>query len=195
MLPNIVKVREYPTAIASGVTVDEVKVHLGIFGDNSLDSYLGNLIVAAEDAASSYIGQSIGLILKEAVWLNMEPSLTLPDKYIVGTPVLMYYNESGTATVVDTALYTIDSTGMLTVLRLNDLMEYPTDQSKTLQYPVFIEYESGFEAEQISSVLIQALMMYCKEMYENRGISTDKSVNKLPLSAERLLSSYRGGYL
>ena len=60
MLPNTVKVRSYPTKIASGVTVDETKIHLGIFGDNSLDVYVGGLILSAEIAAGSYIGHSIG---------------------------------------------------------------------------------------------------------------------------------------
>ena len=193
MGPRNTKIKDYPTAIASGVTVNELKVHLGLFEDDSQDSYLNELILTAEQLASSYIGYAVGETTKVSYWRAFATLLTVPDKYLIDgeTFTVQYTNTDDTTSTVDASVYKLDNSGSYPVVRLKVGQEYPTDLSENVSNPVFINYTAGFNPEQQSAALEHAVLMYCQEQWDNRGNTTDKPVNRLPLSAERLLVGYR----
>jgi hypothetical protein len=107
------------------------------------------------------------------------------------TLVLQYYNESDVLITVDSSKYLVDETGYRAVVRLKSNQYYPDDVTLERENPVVVTYKTSLESDEVPEAILQAIYMYASELYHNRGLSSEKSKNKLPLSAERLLQSYR----
>ena len=107
------------------------------------------------------------------------------------TLTVQYYNTSDVLTTVSSSVYLIDETTENAVVRLIPGQAYPTDISITRANPVLVTYKTSLESDEVQEVVLQAIYMYSSELYSNRGVTSEKKANKLPLAAERLLSGYR----
>ena len=107
------------------------------------------------------------------------------------TLVMQYYNTNDELITVDSNLYLVDETEYNAIVRLKANQNYPDDVSLDRQNPVVVTYKTSLESDEVPEVILQAIYMYASELYHNRGLSSEKNKNKLPLSAERLLQRYR----
>lgn len=107
------------------------------------------------------------------------------------TLTVQYYNTSDVLTTVPTSTYLIDETSRNAIIRVKSGESYPADISLDITNPVLVTYKTSLESNEVPEVVLQAIYMYSSELYNNRGVSSDRKKNQLPLSAERLLSGYR----
>lgn len=107
------------------------------------------------------------------------------------TLTMQYYNESDNLITVDSSKYIVDETEYNACIILKADQVYPDDISRKRLNPVVVTYKTSLESDEVPEVILQAIYMYAAELYNNRGLSSEKNMKKLPLSAERLLQRYR----
>lgn len=184
-------IKTAPTQPNSGLALNRLKVHLGLFDDSSIDDYLTSLIITAEGTASDFLGWSIG---RTKLGINAQ---AFRDVLITNNPnvenskfVVRYFNEAHVSTVLDESFYYIDESEQ-TSIRLSFLPEVKSLKlSNRYVNPIELDYVSEMRTEVRSQKLQHAIMAYCFELHENQG---NKS-NDL-LTSEYLLAEMRSLFL
>jgi len=174
------------------VSLNNLKVHLGIFEDNGEDTYLTSLLTSAIDLVSEYISQDLGSTVRTEFFNKLDNNEPLELHRRDATSLTVkYYDNSDSLVVLSSSLYVVDSTTSTNVVRFKKSAVLPTDTSENIENFVVVGYTSEAIETQIPEVILQAIYMYCTEMYQNRAISSEKNMKTLPLSAERLLAAYK----
>jgi len=185
------KIHTYASPVTY-IGLDNLKVHLGIFGDDGEDSYLSSLLLTACDLVSEYVGKDFGSTGRTEFFneLSIDSPLEL-NRTGTSSLTVKYYNTSEVLTTLDSTLYVVDTTSSTDVIRFKKGSVLPTDISENIENFVVVEYDSLIVDTQVPEAVVQAIYMFTTEMYNNRGTSSEKKMNSLPLAAERLLIPLR----
>ena len=172
-------------ATTSYVPVAELKTHLLLFGDTSYDTELQDILLASEDFLSDFLGE---YITDTTIRLNVSSfgDTTLPHK-IATTPVVTYWDTNNTAQVHASSNYVIDTSGTYPVIKFTTV---PTGLSATFDNAGYVTYVTSMLA--VPSKLNRAILVIAGEMFENRFESSEKKMEKVQLTAMRLIQSLRG---
>ena len=176
------------------VSLTDVKQALGFYTtDTSQDTYLTDLIVASEDIASNYIGSPISSVTRTDYYSRFANKMELSVRFIEDTPNYMvrYYDINRARATWGSGNYFIDTTVRYPMICRISGVQFP-EVSQEFTNPVSITYDAGIPAELVDQpVFRRALIGIVFELYKNRGMTTNLSVNHLPLNALRLLDHVR----
>ncbi len=159
-----------PNSPNSGLTLQKVKTHLGLFDDDSVDDYINDLIITAEGIASDYLGWSIG---------ELEMLVSAPDFRILEIPTnsnstfsdieITYINNSGSKVVLAESHYSLDATTPdFMKIKFTDSVN-DLDVSANFANPVSVTFKTKMNTALRSDKIKHAIMVYCFEMFSNRG--------------------------
>ena len=172
-------------AATSYNTVAELKNHLLLFGDTSYDTELQDILLAAEDYVSDFLGE---YLIDTTVRINITSfdDTTLPHKFNTGV-VVSYWDASNVAQVHDASNYRVDVSGTYPTIKYS---AQPSGRSGTSTYAGYITYTTYMPV--IPQKLNRAVLLVAAELFENRNNSSEKKMEKVQLTAMRLLQSLRG---
>ena len=192
MNPNNSRITS-PNASSTIVTLTNLKSHLGLYEDSSQDAYLDSILLTAIDRASNYTGYDLEQVERQDLYADFSTTMNLLSRELLNNsiPVITYIATDGSTKTVLASLYTVDLSTDPVSIRLNQGSEWPTDLSQNVANRITISYSSLLNEENAQALIVHAILMDCAEMYRNRENTTRDSVNKLPLSSERLLSNYK----
>ena len=163
------------------VTVPELKAQLMLWGDNSYDAELLNIIDAAANLVEDACGKSLST---ETVLYPLASfkDVKLPHEYIADLTV-HYFDVSGDE-VLMTGGYVLDETGMKPKLTFK---EHPA-LSPDLSFPISIKYTA---TPNVPARVKHAVLVAAAELFEVRGETTEKARAKAPITVDRLIGSYK----
>ena len=190
MLPNAYRVTDANTTPL--VTLAELKEHLFVY-HSDYDAYLTRLLLAGQQAAEIYIGEYIGATDIQASWSSFG-DLTLPHRQVASVNSVTYLDRDNTLVVIPSTNYVLDQTGTNPVVRATRASGgwQPTSLSSDYANPVTVDYEAEVNEELQSEAVVQAILLYCSGLFNDRENYTKNMViNKLPVASERLLAPLR----
>lgn len=173
-------------AATSYNTVAELKTHLLLFGDTSYDAELQDILLAAEEYLSDFIGE---YLVDTVIRVNVTSfdDTTLPHKS-ASTVVVNYWDTNNAAQVHASSNYRIDVSGEYPTIKYS---AQPSGRSGTSTYAGYITYTTFMAV--VPQKLNRAVLLVAAEMFENRTNSvTGTIVAKVQLTAMRLMQSLRG---
>lgn len=172
-------------AATSYVTVAELKTHMLLFGDNSYDTELQDILLAAEEFVSDFLGE---YLVDTAVRINITSfdDTTLPHKS-ASTVVVNYWDTNNVAQVHADSNYRIDVSGEYPTIKYS---AQPSGRSGTSTYAGYITYTTSLAV--VPQKLSRAVLLVAAELFENRNNSSEKKMEKVQLTAMRLVQSLRG---
>jgi len=178
-------------ATTSPVTLDDVRDHLQLYGDESYDAYLEALIFSAQEVVSGILGEPVDTTGIQAWYGNYE-NIELPHQYIVNnaiTSVQFYDTDEVLQTVADT-IYFVDFSRRFPRVILRQNQQWPQGMSTAREFPVIVNYSAAI-SPQAGADLEHAILMICEDLFSNRASASDKPSTKVYLTAEQLLKRYR----
>ena len=190
MLPNAYRVTGANTTPL--VTLAELKDHLFVY-HTDYDAYLTRLLLAGQNAAETFIGEFIGGTDIQASWSSFG-DLTLPHRQVASVNSVSYLDNDNTFTTIPSANYVLDQTGDNPVVRATRASGgwQPTSLSSDYANPVTVDYEAELNEELQTEAVVQAILLYCSGLFNDRENYTKNMViNKLPIASERLLAPLR----
>lgn len=172
---------------ASPVSLTDLKTHLRLFDDDTVtDAYLTDLILAALDAASDFIGVGIGLTSYNAYFTSFN-DLVLPIDNATAIGSIRYYDSDNSFITVPTATYYLDNTAKDKIVKLSPGQNFPTNVHEGREAPVVVQYSA--ELVTASRAVAQAVLIIAADMYTNPESLSANTPFKVPYTAERLLMS------
>lgn len=173
------------------VTVKEAKKHCRVL-DNSEDSLIEDLIVAAREYAELITGsklaeQTITAVCDKFPIIN---KLRLPVGPVVSVTSLIYTDTEGTNAAF--ADFTLDSFSNPAKIVLNPGASWPSVDLHPVN-PIKIVYQAGnTDANGIPKKIKQAILLLVGHWYEHREeVITGVESYSVPVAAESLLQSIR----
>lgn len=172
-------------ATTSLVPVADLKTHLLLFGDTSYDTELQDILLAAEEYLSDFLGE---YLTSTTVRINVTSfdDTRLPHRATTSV-VVSYWDASDVAQVHASGNYRIDVSGEYPVIKYS---AQPTGRSATSDYAGYITYVTSLSVA--PQKLNRAVLLVAAELFENRNNSSEKKMEKVQLTAMRLMQSLRG---
>ena len=173
-------------AATSYVPVSELQTHLLLFGDSSYDSELQDILLAAEEYLADFMGE---YLVDTGIRVNIcdfGSDAVLPHKFYTGIAV-MYWDSNNSAQTLSTSDYIVDLSGEYPVLKVTTA---PTDVSTVLDCAGYMTYTTYMSY--VPAKLNRAVLLIAAEMFNNRTESSVKKMEKVHLTAMRLIQSLRG---
>lgn len=172
-------------AATSQTTVAELKTHLLLFGDTSYDTELQDILLAAEEYISDFLGE---YLIATSVRVNVTSfdDTTLPHKS-ASTVVVNYWDTNDAAQVHASSNYRIDVSGEYPTIKYS---AQPTGRSGTSTYAGYITYSTSLSV--VPQKLSRAVLLLAAELFENRNNTSEKPSFASNLTAMRLIQSIRG---
>ena len=172
-------------AATSYNTVADLKTHLLLFGDASYDAELQDILLAAEEYISDFLGE---YLVDTAIRVNITSfdDTTLPHR-AVSTVVVNYWDASDVAQVHAATNYRIDVSGDYPTIKYS---AQPSGRSGTSTYAGYITYLT--EMAVIPQKLNRAVLLVAGELFESRREASDSITYAAPLASKRLIQSLRG---
>ena len=172
-------------ATTSQTTVAELKTHLLLFGDTSYDTELQDILLAAEEYLSDFLGE---YLTATSVRINVTSfdDTTLPH-LSASTVVVSYWDTNDAAQVHASTNYRIDVSGEYPTIKYS---AQPSGRSGTSTYAGYITYTTSLAA--VPQKLSRAVLLVAAELFENRNNASDKASYATQLTAMRLVQSLRG---
>ena len=172
-------------ATTSLVTVDDLKTHLLLFGDNSYDTELQAILLAAEGFVADFLGE---YLVATTVRVNIASfgDLALPHKN-PSSIVVSYWDSNNVAQTLSESEYTVDVSGDYPRIIFDN---QPTGLSNSFAYKGYVTYSTVIDP--IPNKLKHAVLLVAAELFENRHESKEKTSNLVTLSSRRLIQSSRG---
>lgn len=172
-------------ATTSLVTVADLKTHLLLFGDNSYDTELQDILLTAEGFISDFIGD---YLVSTTVRMNLYAFGDTTLQHKNPTSVVVYYWDiNNTAQVWASSNYVIDTSDVYPTIIFDT---NPTGQSTKFANKGYITYATTLTP--VPAKITHAVLLIAAELFENRNNSTDKKMDKVQLTAMRLMQSLRG---
>ena len=190
MLPNAYRVTGANTTPL--VTLAELKEHLFIYHAD-YDIYLSRLLLAGQNAAENFLGEFIGSTGVQASW-SRSGDFTLPHKQVASVNSVTYLDSNDTLQTIPSTQYVVDRTGDSVVVRpKSSTGGYQiTGLSKDYANPITINYAAELNTELQSEAVVQAILLYCAGLFNDReNYTKNMVVAKLPMASERLLAPLR----
>lgn len=173
------------SAATSYNTVADLKTHLLLFGDTSYDAELQDILLAAEEYLSDFLGE---YLVETAIRVNITSfdDTTLPHK-AASTVVVNYWDASDVAQVHAASNYRIDVSGAYPTIKYS---AQPSGRSGTSTYAGYITYTT--EMAVVPQKLNRAVLLVAAELFESRREVSDSITYAAPLASKRLIQSLRG---
>ena len=164
------------------VTVPELKAQLMLWGDNSYDAELLNIIDAAANLVEDACGKSLST---ESVLYPLDTfkKVQLPHEYIADLTV-HYFDVSGDEVLMDASGYVLDETGMKPKVSFKEYKALSPD----LSFPISIKYTA---TPNVPARVKHAVLVTAAELFEVRGETTEKARAKAAITVDRLIGSYK----
>ena len=172
-------------ATTSLVTVADLKTHLLLFGDTSYDTELQDILLTAEGFISDFLDD---YLVSTTVRQNLYAfgDTTLHHKNPTNV-VVSYWDANNTAQVWASSNYVIDTSDVYPTIIFD---ANPTGQSTKFANKGYITYATALTP--VPAKIKHAVLLVAAELFENRNNSTDKKMEKVQLTAMRLMQSIRG---
>ena len=190
MLPNAYRVTGANTTPL--VTLAELKDHLFVY-HTDYDAYLTRLLLAGQQAAENFIGEYIGGTDIQASWSDFS-DLTLPHRQVADINSVTYLDIDNALVVVPASDYVFDQTGYNPVVRATRASGGWPSSTLSVDYanPITVDYEAEVNEELQTEAVVQAILLYCSGLFNDReNYTKNMVVNRLPLASERLLAPMR----
>lgn len=176
------------------LTLDEITNQLNLFGDESQDSYLESLELAARMFIEDYLGMTIFPITYKVYYgtsgITSTPlSLDLPAYSQGGITInsVKYWNGSNVLTTVSTSSYYLDASGDKIVVTT-----FPTDVNTDRTAPIVIEYKTAANPLAQYATIKQAGLLLIAHYYNNRSDTGEtRYLKKIPFGVDSLLRPYK----
>jgi uncharacterized phiE125 gp8 family phage protein len=171
-------------ALSAPISVEDLNTHLQLFGDNSYDAELAQLIYTAQEHVSNQLGK---IISDTGIELPLKgfSDITLPHSEVTSLSVT-YYDENNATQVMALGVdYILDPTGFAPRVHF----ERTPLVSNQYDYPAFISYTASFSS--VPAVVKHAILMTAAELFEVRTESTDAKDRVAQICVSRLLSKHR----
>jgi hypothetical protein len=175
------------------VTLAEAKQHLSLFSDDTFDSYINDIIVAATIHAGTFIGQSLEVEGVIDYFRSWESRLILSHEYIETIAAVRAYSRNKGLIVVSPSDYMIDSSGFRAAVVFTT--PQTTDLSTSITNPIQVEYSSLFVDAAENRAIKQAVLIIVGDMFKDRETNTEGGSTRSHLTAERLLAPYRSNLI
>ena len=172
-------------ATTSLVTVADLKTHLLLFGDTSYDTELQDILLAAEGFISDFLDD---YLVSTTVRMNIFAfgDTTLYHKKPTNV-VVSYWDTNNTAQVWAASNYVIDTSDVYPTIIFS---ANPTGTSTKFANKGYITYDTALTP--VPSKITHAVLLVAAELFENRNNSSEKKMEKVQLTAMRLMQSLRG---
>ncbi len=172
-------------ATTSLVTVADLKTHLLLFGDTSYDTELQDILLTAEGFISDFIDD---YLVSTTVRMNIFAfgDITLEHKNPTSV-VVSYWDSNNTAQVWASSNYVIDTSAVYPTIIFD---ANPTGLSSKFANKGYVTYATALTP--VPAKITHAVLLIAAELFENRNNSTDKKMEKVQLTAMRLMQSLRG---
>ena len=190
MLPNAYRVTGANTTPL--VTLAELKDHLFVY-HTDYDAYLTRLLLAGQQAAENFIGEYLGGTDIQASWAEFG-DLTIPHRQIASVNSVSYLDIDNTFVTIPTTDYVVDQTGDRPVVRATRASGGWPSTTLSVDYsnPVTVDYEAELNEELQTEAVVQAILLYCSGLFNDReNYTKNMVVNRLPMASERLLAPLR----
>lgn len=182
-------------ALVLPITVEQAKDHLRVPHDRD-DDYIETLIIAAREACEAYLGRAIveqTIVARMSAWPASQ-IISLPLARLKTLVKLEYINEAGTTVQIDSGNLFLDKYSVPSKIKLTSTETWP-DLHEEEFYPVIIEYEAGWDIEEVPMMIIQGIKEHVADMYVNRTpvvLAKDGRIAvKMPAPLHRLYGPYR----
>ena len=193
MLAAIEGARLLTPPASEPVTLERVKAHLRVDGDEEND-LISTLIVVARQ----YVEQRCWCALINQTWIlgldtwPFEP-LRLPMTPLLTRPTIVavrYRDSSGSPVTLSSSVYTVLATGEFTLVHDQN---WPGDV--WTQWSIEIEYTVGYgaTAQSVPAPLVAVIKLLAGHLYENReavSVGAGVAVSSVPLAVDSLLALY-----
>jgi len=176
------------------VTIDEVKLHLRVDGDDEI-LLIANLIQAARETVENLCGPLI-----TQTWYQYEDGFPAGAVINIGKPRLLtvtslkYTDTDESTTTFSSDYYDVNIVDEYRPkIVLKDEYSWPTD-TLTEVNPVEIIFTCGYgaSASSVPAMLRQAMLLLIGHWSEERQIMTvGKIINTIPWNVEALMANYR----
>jgi uncharacterized phiE125 gp8 family phage protein len=166
------------------ITTAEAKAHLRIDHDDE-DSYISTLIDAAYDFAENYTGRKIRDQEVSESLDDFKEEIELKYNPVQSITSITYYDSNDTQQ--SQTDYFLDTKELRAILKPDYDDSWP---STNCDYEnVVITYQVGYST--IPDAVNQAVLLIIGSLYDQRENHIGTTINKIPVSAEYLLSPYR----
>ena len=172
-------------ATTSLVPVADLKTHLLLFGDTSYDTELQDILLTAESFISDFLGDFLS---STTVRINLPvfSDTVLPHKNPTNLRVA-YWDQDDLEAPLNPNKYVVDASADYPRIIFKTP---PSNTTSTFTNKGLITYETALSP--ISAKIKHAVLLIAAELFENRNNSTDKKMEKVQLTAMRLMQSARG---
>lgn len=179
--------------VTGWLTLDEIANQLNLFSDQSQDTYLQTLDLAARMAIEDYLGLAIFDNAFSAYFAVSSAALTpvhllLPEVSQAGTTIssVKYYDGSQVLQTLATANYFFDVTGNQVVVT-----SLPSTINTNMAAPVQVNWVNKGSVIGQYPVVKQAGLLLVTHLYNNRADTSDKRLYPIPFGMQMLLKPYK----
>lgn len=180
---------------AGAVTLTQAKQHLSLFDDTSFDNYINELIFAGTELVGIHLDTHIDNTQVSSTYFGFDSRLFLDHHNVASVESVSYTDSTGSNATLAPTRYRFDDSGAEPCIIVLDVDGI--NLSTTVNAPVRVAYTVGMELNTENSPAIQqAVLLYIKDMFEQRGnYITGTIVANLPLTARALLGRERRSYV
>lgn len=185
------------------ISVEAICAQLNLYGDDSQDTYLENLELAARFAIEDYLGASFFPIQYRAYYgdtgvYGSTVALDLPEVSqgtgtggVGGVTVneVGYYTDGTSGPVYNvlaSSAYNYDQTGNRVVINA-----IPNALSQNIANPLQVLYTTAVSPLMAYPVIKHAALMLITHLYNNRSTTVDSAIREIPYGADVLLRPYK----
>lgn len=178
-----------PTQDDEPVTLDEVKLHLRIDGDDSEDAWLEHAISAARASAEDFLNRYIApttVEFREGCWPAWQVGQVLPGSDTSATiESVKYIDTDGEEQTLATDQYALTWGAPA---RLVNSYNQHWPQARIEPGAIRVQYKAGTEPDKVPKTIKQAILLTIGAWYENRENAViGSTVAELPQGVKALL--------
>ena len=179
------------------ITLEEITQQLNLVDDESQDSYLSSLELAARFAIEDYLGVSMFStqyriyygnpgFFSSSIYLDL-PEVSIGSSGVTINEVKCYTGDpTPTAVVISNTNYYYDPTGNRVVLS-----SVPNSISQIIANPLQVLYTVPSNFISQYPVVKQAGLLMLTSLYNNRSNTTETKLTPIPFGIEQLLRPYK----
>lgn len=175
------------------VTIDELKLHLGIPRDvPDEESLLRDCIDAAVEAWEA----DTGMVCLASTWVEKYDCwpgvVQLSKRPLVSVSSITYLDSSGASAALSSSDYTVDTARVIPAVFWKPLTSLPSLSSSDDVNLVTVTYVAGYSkaATTLPVLIKQAVKLKAGEFYDERGASHERNVPLDALAYERIRAKF-----
>lgn len=176
------------------LSIDDVRMQLNLFGDDSQDDYLQLLASLAQEQVEDYIGQYLQTTTTQNYYQYFDTSGMAIMQPNICNVVVKYYDVNDDLQTLDSSIYFIDTTVNPVMLKPKLNQSFPAALSSTRKNPVQVTYDSilfGAEANSDIERVHHAMMLIVTHWYNSRDNNDADGRPEIQYGFLRLLNKYR----